>query len=329
MHYREFIENLKDAMVFITKNKKPTTLDDVIKELYDLLGAVSIDILSNKDEVIKVLGVRYTKPGERHPNYYSVACLFLPDGFNFSITKIDELKYKSMLRKEQGSDNSIDKEQRERSAERKNNFENKKHIVEILKPQLEDWHDDFIKSIQNYLENHGVNNVDRRVDDAEKAYNEHLWSIAERIMDFDVDVSNLKVEYVDYDRRIFRLGVSDGSHNVYARSIWAAEYSEKVTPHFRFIVTDKKSEADMKKINENTKITLTVGQLKKLVKESEEDYSIPPYDETAICDMLESLLDNNWENIESVDVDYDTNVVTVVTSKPYGGNTFKITVERV
>lgn len=34
--------------------------------------------------------------------------------------------------------------------------------------------------------------------------------------------------------------VTDGTKNVYCRSVWAAEFSEKMIPHFRFIITNRK-----------------------------------------------------------------------------------------
>ena len=76
--------------------------------------------------------------------------------------------------------------------------------------------------------------------DAEEAFNHNIGVLATKVNDKGIDVSKMTVERVDDDPKFFEMFITDGTTNLYARSIWAAEYSEKVTAHFRFIVTDTK-----------------------------------------------------------------------------------------
>lgn len=76
--------------------------------------------------------------------------------------------------------------------------------------------------------------------DAEDAFNHNIGVLATKVNDKGIDVSKMTVERIDDDPKFFEMFITDGTTNLYARSIWAAEYSEKVTAHFRFIVTDTK-----------------------------------------------------------------------------------------
>lgn len=77
-------------------------------------------------------------------------------------------------------------------------------------------------------------------EDAEKTYENNISVLAEKIDKFGVNPDAMKVSQVEDDPKFFEIKVSDGIHSLYARSIWAAEYSDKVTPHFRFIITEHK-----------------------------------------------------------------------------------------
>lgn len=76
--------------------------------------------------------------------------------------------------------------------------------------------------------------------DAEEAFNHNISVLATKVNDKGIDVSKMTVERIDDDPKFFEMFITDGTTNLYARSIWAAEYSEKVTAHFRFIITDTK-----------------------------------------------------------------------------------------
>lgn len=75
---------------------------------------------------------------------------------------------------------------------------------------------------------------------AEETFNRNIKSLAEKIMVKDFDFSSFKVTSISNDPKYFELLITDGKSNLYARSIYAAEYSDKMVPHFRFIITNKR-----------------------------------------------------------------------------------------
>ena len=75
---------------------------------------------------------------------------------------------------------------------------------------------------------------------AEKEYEMKKKTMAEKIVDRDFDYANIQFTNVKRDPKWIEMLITDGVKKVYARSIIAAEYSEKVTVHFRFILTDRK-----------------------------------------------------------------------------------------
>lgn len=75
------------------------------------------------------------------------------------------------------------------------------------------------------------------VENAEKQYMSDINSVVERIQKKELDYNNLKVVNVFDDPKFFEMTITDGNQSLYARSIWAAENSEKVTAHYRFIIS--------------------------------------------------------------------------------------------
>lgn len=82
--------------------------------------------------------------------------------------------------------------------------------------------------------------VKESIKDAEDAFNKNITALAHKIAEKNLDVQTMKVDRIADDPKYFEMLISDGKIRLYARSIWAAEWSEKVTPHFRFIITDRK-----------------------------------------------------------------------------------------
>lgn len=82
--------------------------------------------------------------------------------------------------------------------------------------------------------------VEYCVEEAENTYNHNVNSIVARIHKHNLNTSAVKVVDVQNDAKFYALVVTDGDKKLYCRSIWAAEFSDKVTPHFRFIITNKK-----------------------------------------------------------------------------------------
>lgn len=79
--------------------------------------------------------------------------------------------------------------------------------------------------------------IKREVDNRERYYNFAMISLAERLIRNGVDEENIKVNYIQEDYKLFEMGINDGKSTWHARSIVAAEYSDIVTCHLRFIVT--------------------------------------------------------------------------------------------
>lgn len=78
------------------------------------------------------------------------------------------------------------------------------------------------------------------LEEGEKSYEATVKALAEKIDDKGINADNMTVKRVADDPKLFELMVTDGEKNLYARSVWAAEYSDKMVPHFRFIITNRK-----------------------------------------------------------------------------------------
>lgn len=79
--------------------------------------------------------------------------------------------------------------------------------------------------------------VEKNVEDAEKKFKYDIESIAEKVRRMNMNESLLELVSIDSDPKHFDVILSDGTKQVHARSIFAAEFSEFVSPHYRFIIT--------------------------------------------------------------------------------------------
>ena len=82
--------------------------------------------------------------------------------------------------------------------------------------------------------------VDKCKEDAEAKFDANITSISERLKKQDFIITDIEVKDIHNDPKFYAMRVTDGTKNVYCRSVWAAEFSEKMIPHFRFIITNKK-----------------------------------------------------------------------------------------
>ena len=76
------------------------------------------------------------------------------------------------------------------------------------------------------------------LDDANKAFDEKVYSLASRLDKKSFDPNNISFSNVCDDPKMFDVYIQSESKRVHARSILAAEYSECMIPHFRFIITN-------------------------------------------------------------------------------------------
>ena len=82
--------------------------------------------------------------------------------------------------------------------------------------------------------------VDKCKEDAEAKFDANITSISERLKKQDFIITDIEVTDIHNDPKFYAMCITDGIKNVYCRSIWAAEFSEKMIPHFRFIITNRK-----------------------------------------------------------------------------------------
>ena len=82
--------------------------------------------------------------------------------------------------------------------------------------------------------------VDKCKEDAEAKFDANITSIAERLKKQDFIISDIKITDIHNDPKFYAMCVTDGIKKVYCRSVWAAEFSDKMIPHFRFIITNRK-----------------------------------------------------------------------------------------
>lgn len=79
----------------------------------------------------------------------------------------------------------------------------------------------------------------KRQEDADLNYEQSMAIIADRVRKMDMDESNIHVRSIeDDDYQYFNIYVDDGNRVAHARTILAAEWSDLVVPHLRFIITE-------------------------------------------------------------------------------------------
>lgn len=82
--------------------------------------------------------------------------------------------------------------------------------------------------------------VDKCKEDAEAKFDANITSIAERLKKQNFIITGIKVTDIHNDPKFYTMCITDGVKKVYCRSIWVAEFSDKIIPHFRFIITNRK-----------------------------------------------------------------------------------------
>ena len=81
--------------------------------------------------------------------------------------------------------------------------------------------------------------IERVRRDFEAEYLRCILMIADRVLTSKMNTKQISVQNVSSnDAKAFDIYVKDDQRTMHARSIWCAEYSEIVTPHWRFIITN-------------------------------------------------------------------------------------------
>lgn len=97
-----------------------------------------------------------------------------------------------------------------------------------------------INELKMILNKTKIDFIKENREDAENTFNRNIANLAEKLYEKEFDFSKIKVNSISKDPKLFELEVTDGNITLYARSIWAAEYSDKMIPHFRFIITNRR-----------------------------------------------------------------------------------------
>jgi len=74
---------------------------------------------------------------------------------------------------------------------------------------------------------------------AKEEFEDSIKELAFRIMKDELEVDKLEVKSVHDDPKIFKMKITDGTKNLYCRSIIAALGSSYMIPHYRFIITNR------------------------------------------------------------------------------------------
>lgn len=74
---------------------------------------------------------------------------------------------------------------------------------------------------------------------ATEEFEASIKELASRIMKDELEVDKLEVKSVHDDHKVFNMKITDGTKNLYCRSIIAAMNSSYMIPHYRFIITNR------------------------------------------------------------------------------------------
>ena len=82
--------------------------------------------------------------------------------------------------------------------------------------------------------------LDQCAKDGENIFTRNIAAISERLLKDKLNVNNIAISNVKNDPKFFEMMLTDGEKKLYLRSIFAAQFSDKMIPHFRFIITERK-----------------------------------------------------------------------------------------
>ncbi len=97
-----------------------------------------------------------------------------------------------------------------------------------------------INELKMILNKTKIDFIQENREDAENTFNRNIANLAEKLYAKEFEFSKITVNSISNDPKLFELEVTDGNITLYARSIWAAEWSDKMIPHFRFIITNRR-----------------------------------------------------------------------------------------
>ena len=78
------------------------------------------------------------------------------------------------------------------------------------------------------------------VNEAIHQFENNISAISDRVKEKGLNIENVTCQDVFDDPKFIEMRITDGERSLWCRSILAAEYSDKMIPHFRFIITERK-----------------------------------------------------------------------------------------
>lgn len=78
------------------------------------------------------------------------------------------------------------------------------------------------------------------VNEAIRQFENNISAIADRVKEKGLNIENVTCQDIFDDPKFIEMRITDGERSLWCRSILAAEYSDKMIPHFRFIITERK-----------------------------------------------------------------------------------------
>ena len=76
--------------------------------------------------------------------------------------------------------------------------------------------------------------------DAGEEFEGNIRTLSDRIVNAELEIDKMVVKSVHSDPKVFNIKITDGTKNLYCRSILAAVGSAYMIPHYRFIITNRR-----------------------------------------------------------------------------------------
>jgi len=138
-------------------------------------------------------------------------------------------------------DLEILKQKREESKERLSKLDWRKERAEYSKEyKIKEGLDRKIEKISSIFRKYSEKEyIEECVKHATEEFEASIKELSSRIVKDELEVDKLEVKSVHDDPKIFKMKITDGTKNLYCRSIIAAMNSSYMIPHYRFIITNR------------------------------------------------------------------------------------------
>ena len=230
------IAKVKDWNYYITAADRSLILDYL--KCIDILDSRDIDKIETKkakEEIIEGIRLQLvSQTKEFYEQYLKDAEAWAEKTYDTAPERIDQLneKRRNYEIKLKEVRNRLEAQNRLRYMFYDTEYKEIDKIITRLSKSINE-----LKMILNKTK---IDFIQENREDAEQTFNHNIANLAEKLYAKEFEFSKIKVNSISNDPKLFELEVTDGNITLYARSIWAAEWSDKMIPHFRFIITNKR-----------------------------------------------------------------------------------------